>query len=173
MLKPRDGSADREGKFPCGRSAGFDGKEFRFPKDVSCSNCILSFTQEISDDEVIHQCADLIIYETLSATDSLAAMKAQREGCGGICQNGGQCQNGECNCRSGFEGQFCDEEEESVAAELVWFFIISVILVLAVFIYFRANEINKSITERLGRRQAAAEDQQNFLNRDNGSSSQR
>ena len=105
VLRPRDDSgSNMEGKFPCGRTPGFEGKEFRFPDDVKCTNCILSFTQEISNEESIHQCADIVIYENLSAAESFAVLKAQREGCGGICKNGGQCRNGECICREGFEG---------------------------------------------------------------------
>ena len=44
VLRPRDDSADREGKFPCGRQTGFEGKEFRFPDEAQCPGCILSFT---------------------------------------------------------------------------------------------------------------------------------
>ena len=70
VLLPRDGSANNfDGKFPCGRSPGFEGKEFRFPDHIDCTNCVLSFTQDISEEESIHQCADLIIYENLSASD--------------------------------------------------------------------------------------------------------
>ena len=105
ILRPRDGSNDYEGKFPCGRATGFEGKEFRLPNDLSCTNCVLSLTQEISATEKIHQCADLTIIENLSAAESLAALRAAKEGCGGAsCQNGGQCRNGECVCRDGFEG---------------------------------------------------------------------
>lgn len=136
MLRPRDNSANFDGKFPCGRTAGFEGKEFKLPADLTCTSCILQFTQEISKDEEINQCADLAIAENLSAAESMAAIKLMREGCGGVCQHGGQCSNGECKCREGWEGQFCEDEEESVAAELVWFFIIAVILVLAATIFY-------------------------------------
>ena len=54
VLQPRDNSADWQGSFPCGREAGFEGKEFRFPNDISCPSCILKFSQEISADEQIH-----------------------------------------------------------------------------------------------------------------------
>lgn len=54
VLRPRDDSADITGKFPCGRKAGYDGKEFRIPDDMVCDNCILQFTQEINALESIH-----------------------------------------------------------------------------------------------------------------------
>mmetsp|Transcript_43586 Transcript_43586/g.57735 ORF Transcript_43586/g.57735 Transcript_43586/m.57735 type:complete len:144 (+) Transcript_43586:692-1123(+) len=61
VLRPRDNSADYDGWFPCGRSSGFDGKEFRFPETLVCDNCIIQFVQEISKEEKIHQCADLVV----------------------------------------------------------------------------------------------------------------
>ena len=90
--------------------------------------------------------------ENLSAQDSLAALKAQREGCGGICKNGGQCQNGECVCREGFEGDFCDEEAEGVAAELIWYFFITVVLVIAVVLFFKGKEVKKLTEDYLAQR---------------------
>ena len=41
VLRPRDNSADWDGWFPCGRTSGFEGKEFRLPNDVVCPGCIL------------------------------------------------------------------------------------------------------------------------------------
>ena len=89
VMRPRDDSADWNGWFPCGRSPGFEGKEFRLPNDLTCPGCIISITQEISETEQIHQCADIVVVENLSSQDSLAVLKAQREGCGGVCKNGG------------------------------------------------------------------------------------
>ena len=76
-------------------------------------------------------------------TDPLAALKSKTSSnaCGGVCQNGGQCQNGECNCREGFAGQFCDEEEEGIAAELIWFFIITAIILVAIVLLVKANKL--------------------------------
>jgi len=47
VLRPRDGSANQEGAFACGRVAGHEGKEFRFPKGFTCSSCTLQFEWEI------------------------------------------------------------------------------------------------------------------------------
>jgi len=41
VLRPRDDSADAEGRFACGRKAGYDGKEFRIPNDMICEGCVL------------------------------------------------------------------------------------------------------------------------------------
>lgn len=41
VLKPRDGTAHHDGSFPCGREIGFEGKEFRFPKNYTCDACTL------------------------------------------------------------------------------------------------------------------------------------
>lgn len=97
--------------------------------------------QELSPEEEIHQCADITILENLSSSQSLAAIKEARASCGGICENGGSCQNGECVCRDGFAGTFCDEEEESVAGELIWFIIIGAILVLAALLFYNAPKL--------------------------------
>ena len=84
-LHPRDGSNDFDGWFPCGRKAGFEGKEFRLPGSLTCYNCILQFIQEIGKDEKIHQCADIIVMEHLTSSEAAALLKEQREGCGGVC----------------------------------------------------------------------------------------
>ena len=44
LLRPRDDSADRDGFFPCGRRAGFEGKEVKLPGDITCENCIIQLT---------------------------------------------------------------------------------------------------------------------------------
>jgi hypothetical protein len=41
VLKPTDGTADENGKFPCGRVGGYDGKEFKFSKGSTCESCTL------------------------------------------------------------------------------------------------------------------------------------
>ena len=50
VLYPRDGTADSTGKFPCGRfSTPYEGKEFRFPKDITCDSCTLQWEWEIEE----------------------------------------------------------------------------------------------------------------------------
>lgn len=48
VLKPRDGSANADGSFPCGRENGYEGKEFRFPKNFTCDECTLQFEWSIN-----------------------------------------------------------------------------------------------------------------------------
>lgn len=49
VLMPRDGSADSYGSFPCGREVGYDGKEFKFPKNYTCDSCTLQFEFSASE----------------------------------------------------------------------------------------------------------------------------
>ena len=64
----------------------------------------MQLTQILSKDEVIHQCADIVITE--KRTDEYVS------DCVGKCKNGGVCQNGQCVCREGFGGEFCVEESK-------------------------------------------------------------
>ena len=41
VLQPRDGSANEQGSFPCGRDVGYEAKEFKFPKHFTCDSCTL------------------------------------------------------------------------------------------------------------------------------------
>lgn len=84
LLRPLDDSADYDGKFPCGRHAGFEGKEIKLPLDLICDTCVLQLTQDISAEEKIHQCADIVILEKSTA-------EYVAPDCIGKCQNGGVC----------------------------------------------------------------------------------
>jgi len=90
VLMPRDGSADKDGSFPCGRQVtAFEGKEFRFPKNLVCDSCTLQWEWEIEEGQ-IHQCSDLVL------------LSADVDDCAGKCQNAGACVNGECKCRENY-----------------------------------------------------------------------
>ena len=103
VLRPRDDSGDPDGKFACGRKAGFEGREFRIPSDLKCERCVIQFTQEISPTELVHQCADIVILEDQSTKDFMSYQ------CPSACLNGGFCQNGQCLCRPGFIGNQCEQ----------------------------------------------------------------
>lgn len=102
VLRPRDDSGDADGKFPCGRKSGFEGKEFRIPEELKCERCVIQLTQEVGKDEVIYQCADIVILEDLTTNQFINYQ------CPKACLNGGFCQNGKCICRQGFLGDQCE-----------------------------------------------------------------
>ena len=41
LMRPLDDSSDFDGKFPCGRKAGFEGKEIKLPLDLTCESCVI------------------------------------------------------------------------------------------------------------------------------------
>ena len=58
-LFPNDGSADETGRFPCGRKSTYEEiKSFRFPKVLTCDQCVLQWTWETYQG-VFYQCADI------------------------------------------------------------------------------------------------------------------
>ena len=59
---------------------------------------------------------------------------------------------GECLCRQGYEGQFCEVQAESVDGELVWFFIIACIVLLALVLFYQSSQLKKRQQERAGGR---------------------
>ena len=53
-IRPRDDSANIDGVFPCGRKVGYEFKDFRLPKDMSCESCTVQMTWILNDYESIH-----------------------------------------------------------------------------------------------------------------------
>jgi hypothetical protein len=99
-LQPRDGSANEFGSFACGREVGYEGKEFRLPRNFTCDKCTLQFEWDLGEGRQIHQCADFL----MSSKDI--------EECSGKCLNGGVCVNGECMCRTNFYGDLCQNKSK-------------------------------------------------------------
>ena len=54
LMRPLDDSSDFDGKFPCGRKAGFEGKEVKLPLDLTCESCVIQLIQEVSAEEKVH-----------------------------------------------------------------------------------------------------------------------
>ena len=54
ILRPRDGSSFQDGSFPCGREIGYEGKEFRLPRNMTCESCTLQFEWTIAGGGQIH-----------------------------------------------------------------------------------------------------------------------
>lgn len=88
--------------------------------------------------------------------------------CGGQCSNGGTCLNGECNCRKGFAGKFCeiveyvpDKTNYTLYLQYTLFYIIMLIIILALIMgaieaFKRADKIKEKIaTFKLPEKKAA------------------
>lgn len=97
-LHPKDGSANSEGRFPCGRYPhSYESKEFVLPEDMSCDRCTLQLVWETAAANY-HHCADITI------------MSEQVKTCMGRCQNGGSCVNGKCVCEDLYYGTYCENK---------------------------------------------------------------
>ncbi len=97
-LHPRDGSADSEGRFPCGRYPNaYETKEFILPEDLSCERCTLQLVWE-APTFTQHHCADVTL------------MSDQVKQCMGKCQNAGACVNGKCVCQDLYYGPYCEHK---------------------------------------------------------------
>jgi len=135
VLRPRDGSADAEGKFPCARQATpYEGKEFRFPKNLACESCTLQWEWETENGQ-IHQCADLVLLSTAV------------EDCAGKCQNSGVCVNGECKCRDNYQGQYCQYKAAVSSRMWIWFIVYAFLIALIALVVFITWQQRSKIQE--------------------------
>ena len=110
-LYPTNGNFDKDGSFDCGRTKGFENKEFKLPDNYECDGCILQWKWKTNYGN-IYSCSDIII-----DGKQLDACRAQ-------CLNGGSCFNGICLCPNGFSGEFCEVEGEGGAGWLTYLGII-------------------------------------------------
>jgi len=115
--------------FACGRQAGFDFKEFVLPEDYACDHCTLQLKWETLVGTV-YSCSDLMIIGN------------KIENCLSKCLNGGACVNGECKCKKGFKGSFC-EIDLMKGSNLGWILLIILILLsigVGAYMLFRKNQ---------------------------------
>ena len=98
-LYPTSGESNLNGEFECGRTKGFENREFKLPENYECDGCILQWKWKTNYGN-IYSCSDIII-----DGKKLDSCRAQ-------CLNGGTCFNGVCLCPNGFRGDFCEEEGE-------------------------------------------------------------
>lgn len=86
-----------KGKFPCGReSSPLEGKEVQLPKNFSCDSCVIKLQFDTKSSGTLNYCSDIEI------------LSGKIEDCSGQCVNGGMCMNGNCQCRKGYQGKFCE-----------------------------------------------------------------
>lgn len=137
VLKPRDGSANDAGQFPCGREVGYEGKEFKLPKNFTCDSCTLQLEWALPNGDQIHQCADFL----MAANESKFLFRIDPyivvEECSGKCQNGGVCVNGECMCRTNYSGSYCQYRDQ-VTSRMIWYFLAFTLIaaiIVGIFIY--------------------------------------
>ena len=123
-LQPRDGSANEFGSFACGREVGYEGKEFRLPKNFTCDKCTLQFEWDLGEGKQIHQCADFL----MSSKDI--------EECSGKCLNGGVCVNGECVCRTNFYGDLCQNKKAVKTMTMTYILVCTVLVLIIGALYF-------------------------------------
>ena len=57
---PADGTAASNGEFPCGRSQGFDSKQFKLPENYVCDQCTLQWRWNTPRGN-FYSCSDLTI----------------------------------------------------------------------------------------------------------------
>jgi hypothetical protein len=142
-LQPRDGSGNEFGSFACGREVGYEGKEFRLPRNFTCDKCTLQFEWDLGEGRQIHQCADFL----MSSKDI--------EECSGKCLNGGVCVNGECVCRTNFYGDLCQNKKAVKTMTMTYILVCTLLLLIIGALYFfraerNANQVNPDIDSIIG-----------------------
>jgi len=154
VLHPTDGSGTKDsGYFPCGRSSNMlEGKEIKFPSNFTCDDCTLQVVWQTKTSGNLFQCADIQL------------LGGKIEDCSGQCMNGGVCLNGECQCRNGFEGNFCqittyvpDKTNYSLYLKYFLVFIVMIIIIIgflfgAYVLYKNSQKINDRIKEWFSQR---------------------
>ena len=95
----------------------------------------------------MYMCADIEITNGVNS----------KEDCSGQCMNGGQCLNGKCVCRKGFEGTFCnvvqyvpDKTNYTKMLKYLLLFIIMVLIIIGlIFVAHLLFKNAERIRERL------------------------
>lgn len=84
------------------------------------------------------------------------------EDCAGQCTNGASCMNGECQCRKGFSGKFCEiiervEPKTNYALYLKYFLFFIIITIIIILLLVGAYALFKKASEINAKRRAEAE----------------
>lgn len=81
----------------------------------------------------MHFCSDLQIIDK------------EIEECAGKCQNGGVCQNGDCKCRKGYSGSYCQYKDVDSSPILYYMMVFLVIIVAIAGLFYGAFRIMNQI----------------------------
>ena len=83
VLYPLNVNYFNDGSFICGEKKGLEDILFQIPEDYDCNKCIVMLNWRGYNKNMT---------------------------CDGTCQNNGICYNGECVCKTGFYGDYCEEK---------------------------------------------------------------
>jgi hypothetical protein len=86
----------------------------------------------------MHFCADIQIIDK------------EIEECVGKCQNGGVCANGECKCRKGYSGTYCQYKEIDSSPIFYYFMVFIVLIVIIVGLFYGAFMVMKQLVSSNG-----------------------
>ena len=84
----------------------------------------------------MHICADVTIIDK------------EVEECAGKCQNGGICLNGECKCRKGYTGPYCQYKDVDSSNLLYYLMIFLVLMAVIGGLFYASFRIIKQVGER-------------------------
>jgi len=155
VIRPLDKSADIHGKFPCGRDqSDYDGKMIKLPLNLTCDECTIQLEWETKASGKLHMCSDIQI------------LGGSVEDCAGQCTNGAVCMSGECQCRKGYSGKFCEIVEYAPATtnytmylKYFLFFIIMVLIIIGLLfagylLFKNADKVRSRMAELFPKREA-------------------
>mmetsp|Transcript_32936 Transcript_32936/g.50366 ORF Transcript_32936/g.50366 Transcript_32936/m.50366 type:complete len:124 (+) Transcript_32936:642-1013(+) len=87
----------------------------------------------------------------------IQVLNGKIEDCSGQCMHGGVCMNGECDCRKGFEGKFCQiveaiPDKTNYALYLRYFLLFIVMILCIILLLIGSYLIYKKIKEYIDSR---------------------
>ena len=145
VLTPLDGSANKKGKFPCGRMETVnEGKEVRMP-NITCDSCVVQWEWQTSEGKIF-MCSEISI------------QGSESEDCSGKCLNGGVCSNGVCKCRKSFSGSNCQYKESNESSLFLLFLFYLFLILVIVGLFVAAMFMIKKAQQKMEEIRAAQEE---------------
>jgi len=93
------------------------------PSDYVCDQCSLQWIWE-TEKGTLYSCSDIIING------------GKIENCMGMCLNGGACVNGDCKCRVGYSGTFCEIDDNASSNWGFYILLFLVLVLIGLAVYF-------------------------------------